>query len=412
MFAGLSLDQAPPFRAPLKFFLTTPIFAIVAGLFILFSSDFTIHSPNMIALIHLLTIGYMVMIIFGALQQMLPVVAGAVIPKAKTTANITYTFLILGLISFIFAFIYYNKILFFLSASSLLLGLFYFTAIAIFQLLKVTNKSYIVIGIIISLIFFVSAFLLGVHLVISHATANISIHHYDFALIHYNYMFFGFIFLLIVSITIQVVPMFWVTDSFNINHQKIIIISTVVLLILYTVNIFFDLNLEFIYKSIFTIIILFFTYITISKLKHRRRKLKDITVYFYFTSMVFLSIGAIYWLALSFFDIQITVFAILMGLGFAVSLMNGMLYKIVPFLTWFHLNSKGIFDIPTIREMIPIQKMQLQYFFHLSSVVLFIIGFSFHISVIIKIAALLFIISNILFFINIYKAASVYLKRD
>ena len=43
----------------------------------------------MIANIHLLTIGYILLAIFGALLQMLPVVAGAIIPKPKLVANIT-----------------------------------------------------------------------------------------------------------------------------------------------------------------------------------------------------------------------------------------------------------------------------------------------------------------------------------
>lgn len=36
MYSGLSLDQAPPFEAPLKFFLTAPIIASLAGALILF----------------------------------------------------------------------------------------------------------------------------------------------------------------------------------------------------------------------------------------------------------------------------------------------------------------------------------------------------------------------------------------
>ena len=43
---------------------------------------------------------------------------------------------------------------------------------------------------------------------------------------------------------------------------------------------------------------------------------------------------------------------ILFALGFLYSLLQGMIYKIVPFLSWFHLNSKGYFQIPTLREFI------------------------------------------------------------
>ena len=84
-FTGLSLDQAPPIQSVLRFFLTAPFFAIAASITLFFiGSDevLTLSSPKMIALIHLFTLGFMMMIIFGALQQMLPVIAGVSLPWA------------------------------------------------------------------------------------------------------------------------------------------------------------------------------------------------------------------------------------------------------------------------------------------------------------------------------------------
>lgn len=411
MFAGLSLDQAPPYKAPIKFFLTAPIFAILAGAFAFFSNDFVFHDPKMIATIHLITIGFIVMTILGALQQMLPVVAGAVIPKANITANITYYSLTLGLITFSLAFLLYAKALFFISATLLLIGLLYFTLIALYQLLKVPNKSYIVIGIIISLIFFIVSFMIGIHLLIANGTSNIGDLHYDFALLHYTYIIFGFLFILVVALTIQVVPMFWVASAFEKKHQAIIILGSTTLLVFYPLNLFLDLGLDLVYKLLLTSLVIFFVVITIQKLRSRKRKLQDITVNFYTTSMIFLLLGILYWFMMSFINLPENLLAVILGIGFVVSLMNGMLYKILPFLTWFHLNAKGIFSIPTMRDMIPISKMKLQYNFHLFSIINFIIGFSLNITIIIKLATLLFIISNVLFFINLFKTVKIYQKH-
>ena len=411
MFVGLSLDQAPPYKAPIKFFLVAPIFAILAGVFTLFSSNFQIHNPNIIATIHLVTIGFIIMTILGALQQMLPVIAGAVIPNAKRVANITYGLMTLGLVAFTIGFLLYEKLYFFLAAIMLLSGLFYFTIIALKELFKVENKSYIVKGIIISLLFFVGAFLVGIHLLIANATSNISTLHYDFALIHYNYIFFGFLYILIVSITIQVVPMFWVAGAYKKQEQALLILLTTALLVFYPINLFMELGLDIIYKTLLTLSIFYFVFLTIQKLRNRKRKLKDITVYFYITSMVFLALGSVYWIAMSFYEIPTNLLGILLGLGFVVSLMNGMMYKIIPFLTWFHLNAKGLFDIPSMREMIPQKNMQTQFYLHLSSMIFLIIGFAFNLTIIIKLAAVLFIVSNLLLFINIYKAVQIYLKN-
>jgi hypothetical protein len=411
MFAGLSLDQAPPFRAPLKFFLTAPIFALIAGVILLFGDNFEIHSPLTIAVIHLLTIGFMVMIVFGALQQMLPVVAGAVIPKPMIVANTTYTLLVLGIITFVLGFLYYEKLLLFISSNFLLMGLFLFTSIALWQLLKVQKKSWIVLGMTLSLVFLMVAFFIGIHLMISHALGNLASSHYTIALLHYNYIFFGFIFLLIVSITFQVVPMFWVADSFSTKQQKTIILITTILLILYGFNVFLQLGYGSVYKFTLSGILLYFGYITVKKLQGRKRKLKDISVYFYLTSMVFLSLGTLFWIAVEFYELPLKFLGVLWGIGFVYTLMNGMLYKIVPFLTWFHLSSKGIFDVPTMRDMISIKWSQIQFNLHLSSILFFIIGLSFNSDYLIKYGVIFFILSNILLFINLYKAARIFLVR-
>ena len=412
MFAGLSLDQAPPFRAPLKFFLIAPLFAILAGFFALFSKDYFVHSTNLIANIHILTIGYILMIIFGALQQMLPVVAGVVIPKPTLVANITFWSMVLGIISFVLGFLFYNRILFDMAAILLFLGIGFFLSISIYKLYKVENKSYIVKTMLISLIILFMAIILGTHLVISYATGNFLSYHLDIALIHYNLIFFGGLFLLIAAITFQVVPMFWVAKDFNKKNQQIILYATIFSLILLIINISLGLNLYLIYKIFIGSIILFFSYITYNKLKSRRRKLTDYTVYFYYSSILFLISGVIYYIAMSFLKLPIQGLIILFGIGFVISLMNGMIYKIIPFLTWFHLNSKGIFDIPTMRDMIPIKLTKMQFYCHISSVILFFIGFAFEINIIIKIASMSFILSNIILFYNITSSSKIFLKRD
>jgi hypothetical protein len=64
MYTGLSLDQAPPFEAPLKFFLTAPLFATLTGIIVFFLDDLNMFARQTIGLVHILTIGFMMMIIF------------------------------------------------------------------------------------------------------------------------------------------------------------------------------------------------------------------------------------------------------------------------------------------------------------------------------------------------------------
>ncbi len=411
MFVGLSLEQAPPFSAPIKFFLTAPIFAILASLLVLFfNSDIVAHDTITIALLHVVTIGFMVMIMFGALQQMLPVVAGAVIKNIVFVSNFTYIFLIVGILSFFLGFYLYEKILLFIATTTLSFSILFFIFATLKELIKVEKKTPIIIAMILSLSFLLFSFLIAIHLTISHATSNISEIHYNLASLHYNLIFFGWVFMLIVGISFQVIPMFWVATPYSDKEQKTIIYSIFTLLIIYTLNSFFNLGLNIFYKIFMIIVSFYYIYLTFQKLKNRKRKLRDQSVIFWQISLYFFAFGLIYWFIMEFFNLPQMILAITFGGGFVISLMNAMIYKIVPFLTWFHLNSKGLFDIPTMREMIDDKKIVIQRNLHIISITIFIIAIFFENFLLIQLASLIFAISNILLFLNIYSSIKIYLK--
>ena len=76
---GLSFEQAPPFSLPLRFFLTAPLFLLAAAVLIVLAPDALASrwTPQALALTHALTLGFLAMVMLGALMQMLPVVAGS-----------------------------------------------------------------------------------------------------------------------------------------------------------------------------------------------------------------------------------------------------------------------------------------------------------------------------------------------
>jgi hypothetical protein len=75
----LDFDALPPPWVPLRFLLTAPWFGMAAGLLLAWSGPHALASrwsPATLALTHLLTLGVLTMTMLGALLQMLPVVAG------------------------------------------------------------------------------------------------------------------------------------------------------------------------------------------------------------------------------------------------------------------------------------------------------------------------------------------------
>ncbi|MCP4129166.1 MAG: hypothetical protein GY753_19235, partial [Gammaproteobacteria bacterium] len=100
-------------------------------------------------------------------------------------------------------------------------------------------------------------------------------------------------------------------------------------------------------------------------------------------------------------------------LGFAFSLINGMLYKIIPFLIWVHLSIKvtelklSRRMIPNIKKMIPDTRARFQFWLHLTALALFLAA-AFRPDWFVIPAAGIFAISNILLLHNIVLAVRLY----
>ena len=60
--------------------------------------------------------------------------------------------------------------------------------------------------------------------------------------------------------------------------------------------------------------------------------------------------------------------------SFALSIVFAMFYKIVPFLTWFHLNSQGYFTAPMMHEVIHPKTAKKHLWIHLAVVIAFILS--------------------------------------
>ena len=91
--SGLSLDQAPPISVPLRFFLTAPLFALSAALLLLWQGPDLFDSrwnPTTLAVTHLLTLGYLGIVMIGAILQMLPVVAGTPMRHPRRVAAVIH----------------------------------------------------------------------------------------------------------------------------------------------------------------------------------------------------------------------------------------------------------------------------------------------------------------------------------
>ena len=125
MQALLSYADSPPIAAPFRFFLTAPLFGILAGLLLLWSGPVAFASrwtPEALALTHLVTAGFMLQVMLGALIQVLPVVAGANIQRPLLVAKLVHVAMSLGAFLLFAAFLTFAPGLFIVSSLCFILG--------------------------------------------------------------------------------------------------------------------------------------------------------------------------------------------------------------------------------------------------------------------------------------------------
>ncbi len=375
---GLSLDQAPPLSVVLRFFVTASIFGILLGLFLLSQSlnitTLSSYSTQLI-IIHTLSLGIMASFMLGALFQMLPVLAGVVIKTPTTKAMIVHTLLSIGVLVQLFAFgISNNSLLFFLAAAYLGVALFYAIYLMLKELIKIKTHSSSSKGILFTLLSLIFTTIFGIYLLLTLGGFTSGVDFTQIKEIHYSFALFGWVSLLIVSVSFQVVEMFYVTPSYPKSISKYLTLTILELLILKTILIIFSFKSTSI-TAIVSILFLIYATITIDRLTQRKRPVADATVWFWLFGMALFILSMTITFIGSFLPIDSTLqhLSYIAFIGFALSIVFAMVYKIVPFLTWFHLSNQGYMEAPMMHDVIHPKKAKIHFYIHIITIAIWLL---------------------------------------
>ncbi len=398
--SGLSLNQAPPIMVVLRLFLIGSIFGLVASIMLFFWHDSLtdISSSKTLALTHTLTLGLMGSFMLGALFQMMPVLCGVFIKSPENIAiRVTYT-LAIGTIFLVTSFLYTNTILTIFAMIFLSLAIFSSVYIISKELFKIKHSSSSK-GMLVSILLFALAAMLGILMLSLRAGFEIDINYLNLKALHFNIALFGWIAMLIVSVSFQVIEMFYVAPSYKKIYSNYLPISIFILLLLYSFNQFIP-----IFSSVINIVIaiyMFHAIYTLINIKRKKRPISDATFWFWIVGMISLSLfGIVYILDIS------TILSATLFVSFAISILFAMSYKIVPFLVWFHLNAKGYFDAPMMYEVISPKYAKINLYIFIVAIFTLIIATKF--ILLYYISSTLLLISFIMLYLAIYGAISKY----
>ncbi|WP_345987807.1 hypothetical protein WCX18_11110 [Sulfurimonas sp. HSL1-2] len=406
------MEQAPPIGVILRFFLMVPFFGVLFSLFMFYSgSDMLVpHGPSAAAAVHLLFLGVIAMAMTGSLFQMLPVLAGVVIKVPTRHATAVHLLLTTGTMMLVWAFISFEPAAYALAGLLLGSAVFWLALLMLPPLLRQRDAKDTVRGMQIALASFAVAVLLALAMLYMFAQGEMSVSHEAIRASHYSFALVGWMGMLIIAVAFQVIEMFYVTPPYPGFCKKWAWAILFASLMLKMIWLIFSLPYAAVFDTFIAVTLLGFAVITFRRLSQRKRPVADATVWFWRMGMALLLLAVLGWFCYTVSGESALIPMMLVAYGgFALSVVFGMMYKIVPFLVWFHLNSQGYFDAPVMTEIISPKRAKLHVYLALMSF-LFLFG-SFEFDVLLPWAALAMLLSFMLLGMNLLSAANVYRRK-
>lgn len=419
--AGLSFSQAPPIRVPFRFFLSAPLFGLLAALLALWYGPSLMDSrwqPSVLALTHLMTLGFLGMAMVGAMMQMLPVVAGSPVAHPVGVARAVHVLLLPGVLLLAGGFLsgtYWPMRLAMLLLGS---GLAVFVAAVGLSLKRASSNNPTVVGMRFAVGALVVTAAIGLTLASNYGWDWWLIERVRLTNLHLTWGLLGWVGLLVAGVSYQVVPMFQLTPSYPKPLTRWLTTALFALLLLWSaVQMLPEGVQEPAMLAVGMAVAICFTVyaaVTLRLQLRRRRKQSDVTLLFWRFGMVCLLLALALGVAGQVLPVLDRVqgdnfaLAFLFIAGFAVSVVNGMLYKIVPFLIWFHLQSllMGVVRVPNMKLIMPEPGMRRQMWLHFAAVPMLVLSAFW--PPLIYLAALLFGSSMILLEVNLLYAFRIY----
>ncbi|MDH5631894.1 MAG: hypothetical protein OEZ10_02770 [Gammaproteobacteria bacterium] len=418
MPASLSLQQTPAFSVPIPFILSAPAFGMLAALVLLWFGPepfFNRWSAESLAVTHMLTLGFLLMTMVGAMQQLLPVLLGTPVPAARLFSVSVYFGLLTGIASLVSAWLTGFSLLF-VSASVLLgLSIFLFIVMSGHCLAVSVSAHATRTTMLLALGALLVTVVLGTGLSITSAGAG-SIFTRELTSLHMNWGLTGWVILLLMAVAYQVIPMFQITREYPLWHRKALAWTAVTGLVLMTIGqSFFEPWLALSGNIVVALVIMMFSATSLVLLWSRKRKLKDVGVLFWYLAFTSMMLACVLWLARDRLGLEANdmLLGVVLVVGSFCSAANGMMYRIVPFIAWLHLNlirqQQGLpqSTVPNMKQLASDQLSRVQFYLHLSSLILLALHYLVS-SIAFYPAALVFFLSQGLLLANLVSAVEHY----
>jgi hypothetical protein len=381
----LSFEQAPPISVPYRFFLTAPLFGAVAGLVLAVFGPETFQSrwsPGALAMTHLIVVDFMLQAMCGSLLQFVAVVAGANIWRPRVVAAVVHPLITAGAIFLATAFLSGQRVLFLLAALVFVAALGTFLTVMAIALLRTPARGTSIHVLRLAVFGLLVTVVLGATLAVTLGLPKNPFPDWPvLALInvHVAWGLGGWALMLVIGVSFLVVPMFQLTPGYPVRFTRLLPAGLFLVLCLWTLQLVPDLARAQAWQSGVALagVLLAGSYAvtTLWLQSRRRRRQADVTLHLWRGAMLSLAAFTLSWIAFEALPrlgesprapLWLGVLALP---GLFLSVITGMLYKIMPFLNWLHLQQQGgtAMLLPNMKQMIPEASMRGQMRLHFTA---------------------------------------------
>jgi len=420
MNSGLSTKNAPSASVVLPHYIYGAVAFLVASIMMYFSASNLSSSfigPKILGLAHMLVLGWVTMIIFGALYQLIPVVMEVKLFSEKMT-YISFIGLGLGNIILVSGFwqTYTSPTLYsILGGILIILGIIFFVINALLTAKTSTVNSTENNFIIASIFWLLIAVSFGFFILLNNYYGFLSISPLDLLKAHASIGLVGWFMMLVMGVASTLLPMFFIVHNLNAKFIKASFYFTNIGLILLVISLLAGAAIWIISISVVIVAIGIFLFVRYNydAYNRRLRKKLDIGMKLSVASFVLLAVSVssgILMLLSTFLFSQLTVaLAIVFGftllMGFFTSLILGQMYKTLPFIVWLvkYQDKVGKFKTPLPADLYSEKVANIHYFSFIIGSFLAIIGILLSIKLIIEIAALAYFVTALLYLFNTMK---------
>ncbi len=385
---GLQLSSAPPLWVPLSFFLTAPLAFLAAGALLATYGEYSIatgFASITLAIAHLGTLGFLTLVMMGALYQMTAVIAGNPVGRIRV-GHTVHALFVIGVAGLIVGIVGGFPRLVFWAIALITPAVLLFVIPIGRALFRAPVRNETVVGMMAALLAFFLTALLGLWMAHGHSGMRFPGPRGLFIQVHLCVGLLGWVGGLIVAVSWQVLPLFTLSPQVHPTSRRWVaglatagaLLPVVVLVLFYTGAIGdSDVHASRLAAAAALPAVVavwgIHPFVILRSLRVRRRRRSDPNLLFWNTALLvapFCGIVAV----VAYFAADPR-WGVLLGwlalFGWAGMIVHGMLGRIVPFLVWLHRFAPraGEPGVPSARALLPDSWTQTCFALHSTTLV-------------------------------------------